>query len=382
MPKLVVSTVGTSLLTNQIDTGFDPNSWESQLLSTVNASEEEMQKHHSEVISILEELKERAEKSLGEEDPFKIRAVSAELNGIYGLYSSDLSQGYDDAHLLVTTDTNQGWLTVKLLEEHLRSKGIYNTSVLSSDELSIANNRVFSEGIARLLPKLQQAIQGYQNSKYDVCFNLVGGFKALQGFFNVIGMFYADEIIYVFEGSKELIKIPKLPIRIDPIKVKPYAVPLAMMSVGDIRTSWEEAQKVPLEWAFTLDKEMTLSTWGTLIWSQCEADILKDNLLQFPNLEYTKDFKEDYKKQKDNRLRLELQKKLSQVAQILHLEKNGISALRNHKGIDLYPYTNTTIEHIKVSDELRVSCKILDGGRLSLRYYGTHKHVEGKEGVR
>ncbi|NEQ49732.1 MAG: hypothetical protein F6K11_06300 [Leptolyngbya sp. SIO3F4] len=66
MSKLIVSTVGISLLTNQIEIGFDPDSWTSELLTTVNASEEDMQTHHSDVMPILEILEERAEQALDE----------------------------------------------------------------------------------------------------------------------------------------------------------------------------------------------------------------------------------------------------------------------------------------------------------------------------
>ena len=383
MSKLVVSTVGISLLTNQIEIGFDPDSWTSELLTTVNASEEDMQTHHSDVMPILENLEERAEQALDEESSSKIRDLSAELNGIYGLYVNDLSQGRDDAHVLIATDTTQGRTTANLLEKHLKSKGIGNVFILTAKKLSIANERIFSEGIAELLSKLQDTIEGYQKEKYDICFNLVGGFKALQGFFNVIGMFYADEILYVFEGSNELIKIPKLPIRIDSTQVKPYAVPLAMMSMGDIRASWEEANKVPQEWVFTLDKDMTLSTWGALVWNQCKKEILQDDeLLRFPDIVYEPTFKEDYKNQTDNRLRISLQETIAKVSQILHIRQDGIAALKQDGGIQLDRYTNTSIDHFRISKELRVSCRILEGGKLSLKYYGTHKHVEGKEGVR
>ena len=49
---------------------------------------------------------------------------------------------------------------------------------------------------------------GYRQSHYRVVFNLVGGFKSLQGYMNTLGMFYADEIIYIFEApTADLIRI-------------------------------------------------------------------------------------------------------------------------------------------------------------------------------
>jgi CRISPR/Cas system-associated protein Csm6 len=48
-----------------------------------------------------------------------------------------------------------------------------------------------------------------------VVFNLTGGFKSVQGFLQAISSFYADETIYIFQFSSELLQIPRLPIKLD-----------------------------------------------------------------------------------------------------------------------------------------------------------------------
>lgn len=380
MSTLIVSTVGTSLLTNQIDDEFDSESSASQLLATVNASEEDIQKYYPDVMSILTNLEERAEQGLDEDDPFRIRDLSAELNGIYSFYTNDLSQARDDAHILVATDTAQGKITARLLADHLRSKGIGNVCIMTADKLSIANERIFSEGIADLLLKshLQKTIEDYRKDKYDICFNLVGGFKALQGFFNVIGMFYADEIIYVFEGSNELIKIPKLPITIDPNKLEPYKVPMAMMNAGDIRASWEHAKKVPSDWVINDDKDITLSTWGTLLWSQCKESLLSEKLLDFPNFIYEKSFKDDYCRKVVTRERkIELHEVLAKVSTQFMKFNGDTSRLASSLRYSRYEGGNINhIDHFYVNnnDGWRVSC-IAKSEKLYLRHYGEHDYV-------
>jgi putative CRISPR-associated protein (TIGR02619 family) len=378
MSKLVISTVGTSLLTNQIEPGFDPDSWERQLIETVNASEKDIQKYHPEVQSIINDLQARTEACLKKQDIAKIRATSAELNGIYGLYQDDLSQGSQDAHFLIATDTAQGQITSSLLANFLKQQGIGNTSVLSADGLSIASSRTFSQGIAKLLPQLQETIQGYQDSQYQVCFNLVGGFKALQGFFNVVGMFYADQIIYVFEGSNELITIPKLPVTIDPAQVEPHKVPLAMMNAEEIRASWEEAKKVPSEWVDVVDQEMILSTWGQLVWDQCKTSLLTNELLKFPGIFYEESFKEDYRRSVITKARkLELHEKLAKVATQL-MKFNGDTS-RFERNLHYTRYEGGKVNHIdhfyvNNNDGWRVSC-IAKNGNLYLRHYGEHDYV-------
>ncbi|WP_414529051.1 putative CRISPR-associated protein [Nodularia chucula] len=266
MSRLVISTVGTSLLTNQIDREYESSDY-IRLRNTANCSVEEVDKHHEDVATIIQTLKERAEEKLNG-DIDDIREASAELNGIYGLYDQDIERGKSDTHLLITTDTAQGLITAELIETFLKNKGLLSTSTYYTPGFSLNESVTFAEGIANLFSYVQEVITSSKNNQHTICFNLVGSFKAIQGYFNTIGMFYADEIIYIFEGSNEIIRIPKLPVQVDKLMIEPYKVQLAMMEVGDVPKSWQEAQKVPSDWVLVDEQEMTLSTWGKLLWSQ------------------------------------------------------------------------------------------------------------------
>jgi putative CRISPR-associated protein (TIGR02619 family) len=384
MHRLVISTVGTSLLTNQIDLDLDPDDWSKRLQQTANYTTDEINKYHQNIGQIIEKLKQRAEEKLYDEDTDieEIREASAELNGIYGLYDKELNRGISDTHLLIATDTAQGKVTAGILESFLKSKGISNTSICIQTGLSLGSSDIFVEGMAKLIPYIQTTIVDCQNSQYYICFNLVGGFKALQGYFNTIGMFYANELVYVFEGSNEVIKIPKLPVKINRAEVEPYKVQLAIMNAGDISTSWEEAKKVPPDWVLVDGNEMTLSAWGQLIWNQCKDEILSEELLNFPKLEYARSFKDDYQNQTDIQKRVKLQETLAKVAYLLTKHKDGVGALKKDGGLQFERYTNTSIDHFRDTLGLRVSCKVLERSSLSIRYYGTHNHVERKEGIK
>ena len=103
--RLVISTVGTSLLTNQINSNSKSQSdWYSCLQDNANLTEEEIEKG-SDIDKIIQSLKQRAEEKLKEANTIEIREASAELNGIYGLYKDQLDLGAQDLHFLVTTDT-------------------------------------------------------------------------------------------------------------------------------------------------------------------------------------------------------------------------------------------------------------------------------------
>jgi putative CRISPR-associated protein (TIGR02619 family) len=375
MARLVISTVGTSVLTNQIDRDIDENGCYQILQQTANYTDNEIQ-HYPEIEQIISELKERAEQELSSNNTDKIRKASAELNGIYGLYNEQIEQGIPDMHLLVTTDTAQGQIAAEIVESFLKRKGLTNISTHAQRGLSTASSDIFVEGMAKLFPSMQETIKTWQKSKYTICFNLVGGFKPLQGYFNTIGMFYADEIIYVFEGSNQLIKIPKLPVKVDVSEIEPYEVQLAMMEVGAISTSWEEAKKVPQEWILVDGQEMTLSAWGQLLWEQCKKELLsKEKPLQFPKLEYHQSFLDDYEA-KPAHEKIILQENLARAACLLKNHKDGISAMKQDGIFRLRRYVgkHKDIDHFDLPKDRRVSC-IAKEGTLYLRHYGEHDDV-------
>jgi len=376
MPRLVISTVGTSLLTNQIHQRRDPKGWEDMLQKTANLTEEQISQSEPDVLGIIQNLKQRTKEKLNKGNTLEIREASAELNGIYGLYNEQIEQGIPDTHLLVTTDTAQGQIAAKIVESFLNSKGLTNIITHAQSGLSTASSDIFVEGMAKLIPSIQETIKGYKNSRYTICFNLVGGFKALQGYFNTIGMFYADQIIYVFEGSNQLIKIPKLPVKVDMSEIEPYKVQLAMMEVGEISTSWEEAKKVPQEWILVDGQEMTLSAWGQLLWQQCKEELLsKEQPLPFPKLEYHQSFLNDYQAKPVNE-KIILQKNLARAACLLKNHQDGISAMKQDGIFRLRRYVgrHQDIDHFDLPKDRRVSC-IAQQGTLYLRHYGEHDYV-------
>ena len=374
MARLVISTVGTSVLTNQIDRDIDENYYE-RLQQTANYTDKEIQ-DDPKIKEIISELKERAVQELSSNNTDKIRKASAELNGIYGVYNEQIEQGIPDTHLLVTTDTAQGRVAAEVVESFLKSKRLTKISTHAQSGLSTASSDIFVEGMAKLFPSMQETIKKWKKSKYTICFNLVGGFKALQGYFNTIGMFYADEIIYVFEGSNQLIKIPKLPVKVDVSEIDPYEVQLAMMDVGEISTSWEEAQEVPKEWVFVIEPKMILSAWGELLWDQCKEELLsKERPLPFPKLEYHQSFLDDYQAKLANE-KIILQENLARAACLLKNHRDGISAMRQDGIFRLRRYVgkHKDIDHFDLPKDRRVSC-IAREGTLYLRHYGEHNYV-------
>ncbi len=375
MRNIIVSTVGTSLLTKQIDTkNEEERLWNKQLRDHANYRQDETP---DSVKAIINTLKERAHAVLTKAEVSKIRDSSAELNGIYGLYHEDLSQGKQDLHFLIATDTLQGQTTADVVEAFLRSQGLQASSYTPSG-LSMATTQSFAEGIDDLIVWLQKTVKPLRDS-YTVYFNLVGSFKSLQGYMNTIGMFYADSILYIFEGqNSELITIPRLPIEVNTSLLAPHTVALALMDAG-AGLSADETRGIPEAMLGDCEGKKVLSTWGKLTWDEAKAALLSQKLLSFPKLLYADTFHADYNRVKNPKQQMELQQDLAKVSHIFQ-ESNGDT--RSLRSLDYSPYQNSDgIDHFRVNLSLRVSCRKIQDG-LELRYYGTHDHVERKEGLR
>ena len=99
------------------------------------------------------------------------------------------------------------------------------------------------------------------------------------------GAFYADEIVYIFEGSTDLIRIPRLPIQIDTTVIKQYRGQLAMMADRAPCPSTEitGVDDIPETLVYNMEdcgqRYVGLSAWGELIWNRTKEDLLKSDTL-------------------------------------------------------------------------------------------------------
>ncbi len=375
MSRVVISSVGTSLLTQQLSRSEPAEKdWYSILRDNANLTYDDTPK---EVLEIIRILKTRAIAKLNSSSIQEVRSASAELNGIYGLYDNNLEQAKADMHWLICTDTAQGQETGAIVESFLRETYKLNVQCYQPQGLSTANNESFSSGVDDLLSNLEGMTKGYDK----VYFNLVGGFKALQGFLNTIGMFYADEIIYIFEGENaQLITIPRLPIKVDESFIEPYKVQLALMAAGSyVKLAMIKDLRESL--IFIVEDEATLSNWGRLIWEQAKQSILSGDLLSFPRISYEQSFRKDYQNIKVPEDRVKLQETLAKVVYLLEKNMGDLTSLKGDGGLQYENYKNTKIDHFRVTQGLRISCQLSPNGDLCLRHYGTHDHVERSEKI-
>ena len=376
MQRFVVSTIGTSILTNSINRGNSAEgAWFGILRDSANKTQDEITDDEP---NVIDELARRALEKLNRDDVETNRRSSAELNGIYGIYDGTLPNHSNDLHYLICTDTVQGQKTGQLIQDFLHSKG-FTVNIVTPPQLSTKDTQSFAAGTKWLISWLDETIPK-PNTGYQVIFNLVGGFKSLQGYMQTFGSFYADETVYIFEGSSDLIKIPRLPIQIDNTVVENEKIKFALMDAGQLYPI-NELKGIPGTLLESVEEGGNtyagLSTWGELVWNRTKSDLLSQGLLQFPRLVYQQSFINDCKNLNSQQW-TKLQETLAKVTAALENNNGDINQLNNQvSGLNFEQLRNlNNICTLRITQGVRVSCKITDDG-LTLRRYGSHDYVYG-----
>lgn len=292
MSKLIVSTCGTSLLTNGTDAGL-----RNLLMKTANYQENDFNAENKQLIdNHIQTIQEQFRNM----DKVNVKKISAELNGIMTYYHDQIpaQSGRPDVHYLLVSDTYQGEQVGNILSNWLRAHGL-QALVHKIDALSTNNIDYFRSAMSELINWCKDTIEGYREDGYKIIFNLTGGFKSVQGFLQTVGMFYADECIYIFQFSSELIQIPRLPIKLDVEKVVGENLTIFRQLDSHLVVTREEASNIPETLLFMMeeDQEVKLSEWGQLIWREAKPTYYREKLLQplSNKLVYSKEFQENIK---------------------------------------------------------------------------------------
>lgn len=369
--KLVISTVGASLLLNGADT---------ELRKRLNKLANHSQLTGDDV-QLIQQRAEHAAQLLASATVAEIRRASAELNGIFALYNGQLSAAQRDTHILIGTDTALGRTCTTLVKNYLTARGVETREEIIKG-LSAASTTAFQEGCRVLTDWCVQTLPPYREQRSEIVFNLVAAFKPLQGYLNTIGMLYADRMLFIFEGRDEPIFIPRLPMRVDTESLRKYGLPLTLMAEADAIVPLEALSGMPEALYEQVDGlGCGISNWGKLIWGQLSDELLSGELLPFPRLTYKQTFVSDYQRTKVMSERVRMQKILARVVVCLDEANGDTSSLKGGtRGGILYDnYTGkgdkgAPIGHFRISDGLRVSCQSIDG-QLVMRHFGPHDYV-------
>ena len=198
--------------------------------------------------------------------------MSAELNGIAAVL--ERYRPSEVMHLLVHTDTALGAATAGLVREALDGLA----APISAPGLRTDDLDAFRAALADLTRTLDETVAPYREQRWQIVFNLTGGFKALNGYLQALGMVAADRCVFLYEGAPQLMEIPRLPVRLaERDELRAHATLFRRLVVG-YRVSSDEAAGVPESLLLALDGEVTTSVLGDLVWARHRAALLAERL--------------------------------------------------------------------------------------------------------
>lgn len=271
--RLILSPCGTSLLTNGCD-----NEVRSLLNRHTNSKVIEVEADRVKLESRVLEV----QASLKNADSKAAQRLSAELNGILTLYSSEPNLGQDH-HILLCTDTWLGEQTAQLVEGWLRSNGHTSVELRRQHDLQTRDLNLFQSALSDLVGWLEGEIDTYRQQKYHIVFNLTGGFKSVQGFLQTLGNLYADETIYIFESANALLRIPRLPVRMDAMDTVRRHERTIRRLANNLTVSARELEGVPDTFLLRLDDGVSLSPWGGIVWNQSRTALYSERVWPAPS---------------------------------------------------------------------------------------------------
>lgn len=211
--------------------------------------------------------------------------LSAELNALTKCYGDEVRPipgQRPDIHCLLCTDTWLGKEAALLVEAWLKARGF--TVFVKDDIRDLRTDSLsgFQTAMADLTLWCAQELPGYRQNGYRILFNLTGGFKSIQGFLQTLAMFYADESFYIFETSPELLRLPRLPIRLDLEQHVRDHLAIFRNLFLHRQLPTVECSGIVETLLLTLDDNSTLSAWGQLVWNETSKNLYQTNIFPPP----------------------------------------------------------------------------------------------------
>jgi len=287
--NFILTSCGLSILTNYLRDNYKIPAYEVYKYS--NAKEDEID---GKFLKTVKKVKDKLKEKIINFDEDELKKLSAELNALVTFYNNQFDN--QDFHLLLHTDTYLGSLTAEILEHFLQSKSLQVNRFLAKD-LNTNSTEEFEISLSEIIKELSQTIEGYRDSGYEIIFNLTGGFKGSNSFLQTMASLYADKSIYIFETGKELLIIPRLPIKIDEEFFEKNINIFRTLELGmNIDKTLLDA--LPKSVVNKIGDEFAISPWGEMAWQKYKLDIYKKELIKpiSKKIIYSKEFKKDFEK--------------------------------------------------------------------------------------
>jgi putative CRISPR-associated protein (TIGR02619 family) len=297
-PSLIISTCGTSLLTQAADAKT-----RGRLTELANHRECDLS---SADLVFLNGAVAQARQIL-ERAPIKnLHPICAELNALSAWYKGPPPDRCPDQHILIHSDTWQAREVAKILEAFLKKQGV-SVEAYAVPGMRTSDPAAFGLSLAHLAKFLFERLAGFREKGWKVVFQLNGGFKPTQGFMQTVGMFLADEIIYVFEGSHQLLRIPRIPLDLEKSMLdemthhhKDYR---QLARLGLVSSSLVDG--LPGIFLEISGSDAAFSPWGVICWERAKRTIYAESLLPspHPSISFSERFEQDARQRSSVELR-------------------------------------------------------------------------------
>lgn len=209
-----------------------------------------------------------------------VQKLSAELNALVEMYGTQISQPGTDTHYLLHSDTYMGAKAAEVLKDWLETFGFSVQPLHVIQGMTTNNSEDFHWGVSELAEFCDNWIRPLRGQS-RVVFNIAGGFKAMQGVLNTLGMLYADELIYIFE-SGGLIRIPRLPITMDAEgSIGSHLSVFRRMFLG-IPATRKQTEGIAEALLWPEGNGYILSGWGEVVWIAAREKYYAQKLLESP----------------------------------------------------------------------------------------------------
>jgi putative CRISPR-associated protein (TIGR02619 family) len=263
--NVIVSSCGTSLLTNHAKKKGSPVSVDEIVKHSNMASLDQFETSlRNRMIAFIELVRtELMDSSLPDS-----QKMSAEINGLQSFYDDERKSrqsrsgsGAPDCHYLICSDTYLGEAAAEIVLEKVKTLG-WGTAILQKiDDFRTDDLDAFRSGAGLLARWCVRTSENAHDSGQRVIFNLTGGFKALQGYMQSIGMITADEIVYIYEAG-QLLRIPRLPFKFDDEPIQANFDLFRKMVIKNYIATLKEISGIQQSLFDIIGDEACLSVWG------------------------------------------------------------------------------------------------------------------------
>lgn len=171
-----------------------------------------------------------SERQLKSRDSF-LDGISAETKSLRALKA-----GSNDEVFLLHTDTEDGRVCAEVVAGVLADGMKIQAQAKCVKGLQVEDANAFRRtGVDNLFAMLKEFTSGRAYGSGDeVILNVTGGFKAVVPFVTIFGLLHRIDVVYIFEQSTSLIRLPPLPVQYDYERIKQAEEALRRLREADI----------------------------------------------------------------------------------------------------------------------------------------------------